>query len=569
MGASRERHVVPRLSALKLEALNEVASQLRYVPTKRTLEQLAQIVALASEVDVNQLYPEDWLVQRLTGYRPEIEEPTMIVGGALLGDLSALAEHLSDQARLEIESLSSETISLEELTARWSVSARTIERYRRDGLIALRVLVDGRSRLAFAMESVEAFERTNEKTIGAATKRTRIGRDDQRRLIALASRSQRRFGWSLNEAAKRLALQEGRSHEAIRQVLLKAGGERSAMGRGDRRRRAMLRASLAGTSVAQLAKTYDKSPASVRRIVNEEHAAILRGAIETLEAMVALEAPIAPTEGSTLDQLLQAPEARKSLRAPVVLSAGQFVEMAESTTPPKKAEERATGRAMRSLVNRAARTTESLASSAPSPDAIDKAQTDLRWATLLTGKLVRSQRGFLLNAIEARLGRPLLELPASLILSVHKTTMQAAIAAAWRFDPSRGGRLAASTGLAADRALANWLKAHVTELPRGGGRAKAVGALLEDWSSNLGPWQRWLDPNPRLVDWIVEKHSSERGATVEREALTRQAMGLRLGFFDEPPMTRRAAAERLGVSQRRLGTLEREARAAAKRTTPG
>ncbi len=541
---------MPRLSALRLSVLNDLASQLRYAPKKRTIEQLGRAIELAAELDASQLYPEEWLIQRITGYRPDIDEPAVVVGEALRRDLSAFTEHVSEHAGLDSESIEMSFLSLGDLESRWSVSARTIERYRRAGLIALRVRDNGRTRLVFPLDSVEAYERTHTREIASAGAVTRLSVSDRDRLVRLANRARRRFGWSLNEVARRIAEREHRSHEGVRQTLLKAGGAKTAIARQDRVRRVALRASRAGATVSRLAEKYEKSPATIRRILRQERAATLRNGIAQLgiqrdQLMRAFD-----------EQALEADIVRSGLQWPVATTAGEFVEAAKNTAPPSREVERAINAAQRALLTRIVAIGAD-ESATPTTESLDRAETDARWVTRLIAKLVRMQWLFILNAIEARVDRPLLELPAGPLRSLHATALDAAAESAWRFNSSKGGRLAAVTGIAVDRAVVSWMNRQAQDLPTTGGRAKAAGATLSDWTQRLAPWQPWIEYPPQML------HGMDRLTELERAVMVR-----RWGAEGDAPMTIQDIADQLAVTVRRVGAVERTALRRIRETSP-
>src|SRR5690606_20148253 len=103
------------------------------------------------------MYAEDWIVRRITGFPARIDDPRQIVGAALLADLSALAERLSDRAALPAHA-DTGTIGIDGLTELWSVSRKTIDRYRRSGLIGRRVRdANGVVRIVFSPAAVRGF----------------------------------------------------------------------------------------------------------------------------------------------------------------------------------------------------------------------------------------------------------------------------------------------------------------------------------------------------------------------------------------------------------------------------
>lgn len=534
---------MPRLSALRLGELDDLAAGLRFAPPGRIIEALSRAIELARTVNPDQLYPEDWLVQRITGYRPDMDEPAMIVGGALLSDLSAFTQRISAQAKLDADSLSFPTLSLEELRQRWSVSSRTIERYRRGGLIALSTRDQaGRPRLAFATSSVEAFEGAHRRLLEKARTVSRLTPSTRDHIVRISQRAQRRYGWSLNETADRIAQRTGRAHETIRQILFQRGGKRTSLRPGDRARAVMHRAQLMGVAVSLLADRYGKSPASVRRIINEHRAVVVRSVGANVEDRAAFVAPNAATK------ILDPPAARERLRQNVATTADEFVETALALAPPNKKDEQAAARALRFLLWRSRRSVSSPAIRRPTAADLDRAETDLRWALLLVVKLAQTQQPLVVKTIESRLGRSLLTLPASEARSLHAKSMEAIVHAVWGYDPYRGGRLASPVGLAVDRAIANWMTVHRDRLGSASGRARVKNVSLIDWRTRLAPWTRWIEPDPRLI---------RRIEVVPEPA--REVATLAFGLTGEAPMTIEEISSRLLFTRRRMTILLRQA----------
>src|SRR5690348_15581463 len=91
---------MPPLPRLRIAALDELSRQLRFAPPETLRRQLERTRTLAAEIDPARNYPEEWVIFRVTGYRPQNAGDTVFVGEALLGDISALVERLSAAAGL-------------------------------------------------------------------------------------------------------------------------------------------------------------------------------------------------------------------------------------------------------------------------------------------------------------------------------------------------------------------------------------------------------------------------------------------------------------------------------------
>ncbi len=204
---------MPPLPKLKIDALAELARQLRFESPEAARRQLERAEALTLEIlaecarhgagdkPAARTYPLDYIVFRVTGLRPdtragESHTPTVLIGEALLADLPALIERLSAAARLQLSDLEppgvgtsgrrartareratrSNTkpiapalrgpwLDLNDLARRWSIGTKTIERSRRRGLLSRRVRTGGagrgaaaREKIVFAESAVLAFE---------------------------------------------------------------------------------------------------------------------------------------------------------------------------------------------------------------------------------------------------------------------------------------------------------------------------------------------------------------------------------------------------------------------------
>ncbi|MBC7834027.1 MAG: hypothetical protein H7Y88_02875, partial [Phycisphaerales bacterium] len=242
---------MPPLPKLRVPCLHELARQTRFLPAEPAHRQLVRALKLIEAIDPDQTYPEDWVLFRITGYRPEMHDPAMLVGAAVITDAAALAEHLSVAAALGADDLAaiaaelddadragaepSAWSSADELCERWSISRKTLDRYRKLGLPAVRIGTPGRgptgpgSRLLFPSRAVEQFERRFADRLAAASTFQRLAPEIERRITKHAARYHRRFGCTLNQAAQRLAIRYGRSHEAVRNVLQRHEAAPSAM----------------------------------------------------------------------------------------------------------------------------------------------------------------------------------------------------------------------------------------------------------------------------------------------------------------------------------------------------
>lgn len=534
---------MPKVSTPRTDVIAELGEQLRFGSRRTLLRHLDRIEELAVQIEDDGVYPEDFVVFRVSGYRPETSAGRMLAGAALRGDLSALAERLSESAGLTEADLGEGCETVATLMDRWGVTRKTIERYRRLGLVARRVdLGSGRRALVFGRAVVEAFERRHTERLGRAARFTRVSGAEAERMARRAARYRARLGWSLNRVAHRLASRTGRSPEGVRQLL-----RRADRGRADpvfpepgpptaRERLLAVRAVRRGVEPALLARRWGRRKSAVLRALHEGRADLLRS----------LELP----DGSSPDPgpAVHAAPAREGLGVDAPGDLGGLISRMRERAAPVAVEERARAAAYRALVGAAgARIAALPPASAAGPD-LDEIETMLRWAAMLKVCLVASQLRLGIDTLEQRLGGPLESLAPARASELAMGLIGVIGEGVDRFDPSRGGRLAAPVSLALGRWCARVPDAAHAAEPGRAARRMPAGVPAPDWTRRVAPWQAWLACDPRVPGMLARLAPDER-ALLER----------RFGLDGSAPETLAAVAARLGLRAVHLARAERRA----------
>lgn len=510
---------MPPLPRLRVAALRDLADQLRYASRAALLKDLDRIESLARTIDPDRLYPEDWLVHEVTGFRPHMDAPAQIVGEAVLYDLSALVERLSALAQLRMDELREPCATIEELCTRWRISRKSIDRYRKRGLIALRVLDDeGHERLAFPVRTVARFEREHASQIAAARRYTRID-ERTREVIFARARDLCAQGHSLNEAALLISREIGRSHEGVRQILRRHDeqsdrpifGERGPV--SERERRIAFRAWQRGEDPARIARRLRRSTPSIRRAVLVERA-------------LRLHALGLPPDGPSTDLPEDGPAISWDLGTPAQ-TIPQLLALARAQGAPIGAEEHARSVALRRVLACAGARISRIRASTPTASEVDEGETLIRWALRLRSALVLSQMPTIVRTIEARLDRPLEHVRSDILRELLERAIVAGGQSVDAFDPSSGARLAARVGMGVDRAIAPIVRAHASELRAAGdGRALpkvSSQAPITDWQDLLAEGLLWLDLPARC-----------RARMGELDPRTRAFLSKRYGLHERP-----------------------------------
>lgn len=511
---------MPRVTQPRTEVIAELGEQLRFGSRKTLLRHLDRIEELALQIEDDGVYPEEFIVFRVTGYRPEESRGRLLPGAALKGDLSALAERVSESAGLTEADVGDGCETVASLTARWGVTRKTLERYRRLGLIARRVdLGSGRRALVFGRAAVEAFERVHADRLGRAGRFTRLDEHEVELTLRRAARYRARLGWSLNRVAQRLAVRTGRSPEAVRQLLRRA--DRARGGRGgknealfpepgpptERERMLAVRAMARGIEPALLARRVGRRKSAVLRAWHDGRADLLRS--------LGLPGEGAEQPG---DAVMAGPARTGLIVEGQTELAALLTQMRERVTPIA-VEERARAGAYRALVAAAGARIAALPSASASGTALDEIETMLRWAALLKACLVRTQMRLAIDTLEQRIGGPLDGLAPARARTLALGLIGVVADGVDRFDPARGGRLAAPVSLA----LGRWCS-QVPDVSRGPDAGRAArrmppGVAVGDWTRRVAPWQVWLSPDPRLGGVLERLGVEERALLVRRFGL--------------------------------------------------
>jgi len=547
---------VPPLPRIRTAALADLAAELRFAPREALLRDLARAESLAGEIDLATEYPLEWVVYRVTGYRPDLKETVLVSGDALLSDLSALVERLSDGAGLREDELGGPSEGADELAARWRVSRKTLDRWRRQGLIARRVRHgDGSARLRIMTAAAEAFAARREALLGRAAAFSRIDQETGASMVRRARRYHDLLGCSSNQAAERLAVRFGRSREAVRQLLLRSDAEARARGetptfdeRGvlpERTQRAIERAWRRGIEPGEMVRRYRRTRGGIHRIVNEQRLRRLRA----LELGKTAPAAAGLDEGAIAELLQEAP-AQTPAPAPVPRDLVELLGFMRSRVVPVGVEERARARAEHALRARAARTIAAISGGFPEAGLLDRAETDLRWAAAIRAALARTQLRLVVETLETSLSLELDRMRAQ----DARTLIEAGLAALRfgmdAYDPWKGGRLAAPVGFAVARVRA---PVGLTGENQPGERRRAqvrlvTGADAPDWTLLVSPWAAGLLPDPRLAG-VRARIDPDLGALLT----------VRFGIGGVRPRTLAEIAAERRITIMQAGRLERRA----------
>jgi RNA polymerase primary sigma factor len=516
---------MPRVARFRITAIGDLCRQLMYAPAEARRRHMDAAERLVAEIDPGQIYPQDFVIFRITGYRPDRSEaPVSLVGEALVGDLVTLIQRLSRGLSIASDDEGRTAVPLDALARRLKVSTKTLQRYRQQGLAChYMVFPDGAKRLACFEDAVDRFVSRNRGRLDRAATFSRVDDAVQQTMISEAREQHRSLGLSLNAVAKRLAEKHGRAHETLRSILRRH--DRSAAEPiftepgplQDRDVCLIHRAARFGVGPAVLARRFGKKPATIRRAINRRRRELLEGLDLSFVALGAMDEDDA--EASILGETTVIDDLSPVLPEHDALA---LIEAARAAAPPAPAVERALACAFNLLKRRAGRGLEALPQE-PGSRELDRLETDLRWAAMIGRRLVELGLPGAVAAVEQYLGHGLTRHPAEEIVTLLHLAVEVVGRTVGRLDPGRQ-RLDRAAGVAMGRALAN--RDRRPPAGRAATRHRPGSVVMVGVFEKLCPWLPWLGLRPDL------------GAVVARlDPGQRQLVELRYGLAGSRPRT--------------------------------
>lgn len=249
------------------------------------MEQIDRCEALLREMEPGRSYPFDYLCYRITGFRPEggrAEPDAVLSGSDARRDVERYLADLSSTAVQDAERASEPVLTVESLSRRFNVSTRTIARWRRQGLVARRFRIDGRSKVGFLESSVRWFVAAHRNQVERGSRFRHLSEDERDEAIRRARQmvEAAKGGAGLVETARRIARIMERSTETIRTILRTYDREHpdralfpDTTGPLDEKaRRTIYEQHRRGVGVEALARQHGRTRSSIYRIINEARA---------------------------------------------------------------------------------------------------------------------------------------------------------------------------------------------------------------------------------------------------------------------------------------------------------
>src|SRR5918995_6351103 len=269
------------MTDFKHQVLRELTDQqVRFAPPGRRQEQVARAERLLGEVEPARVYPYQFVCFRLTDYRSDGHSDLLIPGAELKHDLALFVKRVERSLPpLPVELAAEPMLTLEEVSRQFNVSTKTVSRWRMQGLVARRVIRDGRKQLGFPKSAVEGFASAHRDQVERGARFSHLTEVEKDEIVSTARQLAARGG-CLTEVSRAIAGQLNRSAEAVRYTIKnfdRDHPERAVFptltGPLDAASKTRIyTAYQEGDSVQLIAKRFGRTASSMYRVINEVRA---------------------------------------------------------------------------------------------------------------------------------------------------------------------------------------------------------------------------------------------------------------------------------------------------------
>ena len=250
--------------------------QVRFAPRDRKVEQVQRAEKLLTEIDPGKTYSYEYVCFRITEFRPDAGPVQTISGVQARHDLRLFVEDVSDSANLRVEEVGEPVHTVEELSALFNVSTKTISRWREEGLVARRLIFGKRKRVGFLRSTVERFVAQHRERIERGDRFRQLSTQDRDGIVEKA-RQLAGSGACLSEIARHLGQQLGRSPETIRYTLRQFDEQHPDLALfpdhqgplNEAEKLQIYQAHRRGMGIERLVERYRRTRSSIYRILNE------------------------------------------------------------------------------------------------------------------------------------------------------------------------------------------------------------------------------------------------------------------------------------------------------------
>ncbi|MBT5126567.1 MAG: RNA polymerase subunit sigma-70, partial [Planctomycetaceae bacterium] len=261
---------------------NLCAQQLAAATREQLIAGADRSEKLISELPPNEMMAFGRISQKITGCADSFDSTNLneqLNGAILQHDLRLIVEDFTDAADINSDEVIEPVYTVKTLGTHLQVSSKTISRWRNNGLVSRKIIIEGRKRVAFLASTVDRFVAQNRHRVQRGERFSQLSKSEKMDILDQA-RKLAAAGACPSEVAKRLANHFSRSIETVRYTLKRHDKKNPAEAIFPRARgklsedskRSIFQRYRQGTSVSMLARQFNRTSSTVHRIINEMRA---------------------------------------------------------------------------------------------------------------------------------------------------------------------------------------------------------------------------------------------------------------------------------------------------------
>ncbi len=265
--------------------LAELLMQLRFTPLDKRKKQFEAAENFLFSIESDREYPLEFVCYKITGYRVEsLAEQEPVKGAALIEDLRIFLAKLSGQVAGSVSEQPEKIYSIDELAKTLGVSTKTIDRWRKNYLIARKyIFEDGKKRFGFSQSVVDEYLKKNRELITKAKNFSQLTKKQKEQIVNHARGLSAKTNLSRYQVIEEIAKKTQRAHETIRYILLnyeRAYPDKPVFDKHSAQvtpvqAKEIYRFFKGGASIEELMGKFGRSKSSIYRIINRRRAKAL------------------------------------------------------------------------------------------------------------------------------------------------------------------------------------------------------------------------------------------------------------------------------------------------------
>lgn len=258
------------------ECIESFRNELMFAPTRIRKRHIFRLERFVTSLNLEKAYPYDYIYHKITNIRPDEHIVQSMSGRLLLNDLLKLLADLSESLDIRVKDIGEPVFTVPELMARYGVSAKTIYRWRKRGLVGYEFLFpDGKKRIGFRLSNVQEFEERFEDLLSKSKSFSLVEDKEKAGIIAQAQKVIQDGIDTFSDVVANVSQEYGRSRETVRYMLKKHDQNnpdhrlfpelRTPLSDDDKE--AIFRLYTIGIPMRVLCKEYHRNRSSIYRII--------------------------------------------------------------------------------------------------------------------------------------------------------------------------------------------------------------------------------------------------------------------------------------------------------------